>query len=142
MRTRHEPPGNLVAAILEHRERATAILRDPHAVAEVLGEAAKQAAPDRRLCESLMPLGDFVRASVLGTYRAAEEEDVALALAAAMYVASAWDLSPDHMPGGLQDDQRAVAWVHQQLAEPLVEFVAWQRAAAKRYRTVFSTRPR
>jgi uncharacterized membrane protein YkvA (DUF1232 family) len=127
-----EPPGKLIAAILEHHAEAAAMLGDPRAVEAVLREADGRGQPDGVLRDALGPLVRLTRAYVNGAYTVPESDEVAWALAAAMYVASPWDLAPDYLPGGLYDDQRVAVWVSERIHETLVFFAEWERVRAKR----------
>jgi uncharacterized membrane protein YkvA (DUF1232 family) len=127
-----EPPGKLVAAILDHHVEAGALLADPAAVEKVLLEADFRGRPDQELREALAPLVRLVHAYVSGAYSAPEPDEVAWALAAAMYVASPWDLAPDYMPGGLYDDRRVATWVSEHIHETLMFFGEWERVRRRR----------
>jgi uncharacterized membrane protein YkvA (DUF1232 family) len=122
--------------------QAEQTIHDRAAVEAVLKEAGELSEHHPPLREVLDPLHRLVRAYVSGAYPQADEDDVAWALAAVMYVASPWDLTPDYLPGGLYDDIRVNTWVAERIWETLAHFDEWDRLRVKRERaTSFFTPP-
>lgn len=111
-----------------HAER---LLSDREAVEKQLVEARARGQGSRTLHDLLSPLRRLIGAHIHGSYPSADEDDVAWALAAAMYVASAWDLAPDHLPAGLRDDEMAVAWTLEHIEDTLIRFEEWERIPGK-----------
>ena len=124
--------GQLLAAVEGFRAQAGPLLADRAAVEALLDEARERSAPSPTLQERLAPLWRLVRAHVRGTYTAADEDDVAWALAAVMYVASPWDVAPDYLPRGLFDDEVVAVWVLERIGETAAAFAEWDRAERKR----------
>src|SRR4051794_39585571 len=86
------------------QRRAADVLTDVPLVEDLLARADARATESEALRGSLAPLRRLIRSYVRGSYRDADAGDVALALAAVMYVAA-------HLPGGLRNDEKVVARV-------------------------------
>ena len=105
----------LETALEDFRDQAAALLAAGRPVDDVLAEAWTRAEPSDKLRQALVPLGRLVQAYSDGSYPYADEDDVAYALAALLYVVSPWDLDPDYLPGGLRDDELAAEWVRRHI---------------------------
>lgn len=102
------------------------MVEDSKAVEKVVETAQKRAARSQKLREDYRPLARLARSYAQGSYREAPKADAALALAAVMYVASPLDLVPDHLPGGLRDDEQVVSWARVRLDATLRAYYAWE----------------
>lgn len=126
--------GRMMLSVDQLRVEAIHLLSDPAAVETALSEASRRAALDPALAKHYDPLHRLVAGHVSGAYDKADDEDVAWALAAVLYVASAWDLTPDYLPRGLDDDRQVTERVAERIKRTLVAFGLWERVEAKRRR--------
>lgn len=133
------PHGRFVEVVEPFHAHAQAALHDLPFIDQTLEEARKRAVPSQALTESLNPLLGLVHAHVHGEFVGADRDHVAWALAAAMYVVSPWDLTPDYLPHGLRDDEQVTAAVVEMISETVYEYEGWARAAAKRARARSTT---
>lgn len=123
-------PGAVLDPFLEPARDA---LATPAEIGTVLKEAERRAAHSAVLTEKVPTLCAFVAAHVNELYDA-DEDEVIVALAALLYVASPWDQAPDYLPHGLHDDEVVARGVVDELAVALREFEDWRNPPASRPR--------
>jgi uncharacterized membrane protein YkvA (DUF1232 family) len=126
------PSGKLIEALERYRDQAETMLETPAAVESVVESAQGRAEGFPSLKDEVATLSRLVTAHLAGTHTVHDSEDVAWAVAGLMYVASPWDLAPDYLPSGLQDDERACAWVVERIRGTLTVFDAWERPSGSR----------
>ena len=119
-----DPPGKLVAAVHEAHRHAGRMLGNPAAVDAALTSAASATDASAELARTLPPLLALVRDYQSGRWRDCDRDDIEWALAAIIYVDAQWDLVPDYLARGLQDDEQVVAWVGRRIFKTLVEHQA------------------
>ena len=122
------------AALQPFVEPARDALATPAEIGLVLKEAERRATHSAALAETVPPLCALVAAHVNELYDDADEDDVILALAALLYVASPWDQTPDYLPHGLHDDEVVTRTVVDRLERTLREFEDWRNPRARRPR--------
>jgi uncharacterized membrane protein YkvA (DUF1232 family) len=115
-------------------EPARDALATPAEIGKTLKEAERRAAHSASLMESVPSLCALVAAHANELYDDADEDDVILALAALMYVASDWDEMPDYLPHGLHDDEVVTRNVVDRIERTLREFEDWRNPPARRPR--------
>lgn len=117
----------LDAALDRWKAKAAELLDDPPGVQKVTVAVRERAARHKALYDAVDPLLRLVRSHVRRSYREADLGDVALAAAALLYVASPIDLIPDHLPGGLRDDERVARWTSDKLQDALATYCEWEQ---------------
>jgi uncharacterized membrane protein YkvA (DUF1232 family) len=124
----------MMSAVEPYHARARQALRDTAFVEQTLVAAGDRAASSPTLTHALGPLRGLVEAHLAGDYRRASTDDVAWALAAAMYVVSPWDETPDYLPTGLRDDELVAETVLELIAETIEDYRAWEHQRRPRRR--------
>ena len=124
----------MLDAVEPYHARAGQALADLPFVEQTLAAAEDRARSNEKLAGLMRPLHGLVAAHVAGDYRRAAPDDVAWALAAAMYVVSPWDETPDYLPNGLRDDEHVAETVLELIADTVGDFVEWDRAQRRRRR--------
>jgi uncharacterized membrane protein YkvA (DUF1232 family) len=127
-------PARLAAALKPFEVQARQALARPDAIDAILREAGRRGQHSPKLAERLSPLLGLVKAYVRREWMEPEEEEIVLALAAVLYVVSPWDLAPDHMPGGLRDDELMTESVLERLETTIREYDEWRNPLEKRPR--------
>jgi uncharacterized membrane protein YkvA (DUF1232 family) len=127
-------PARLAAALKPFEVQARQALARPDAIDDILREAGRRGLHSPKLQERLGPLLGLVKAHVRSEFRGADEDEIVLALAAVLYVVSPWDLAPDHMPGGLRDDELMAESVLEQLEPVIREYDEWRNPIDRRPR--------
>ena len=122
----------MIDAIEPYHAQARRALGDLAFIEQTLAAAADRAAASEKLTKSMAPLRGLVEAHAAGEYRRATADDVAWALAAAMYVVSPWDETPDYLPHGLRDDEHVADTVLELIAETVDDYREWDRARRRR----------
>lgn len=124
----------MLDVIEPYHVRARQALGDPPFVEQTLAAAQDRAGASEKLTRSLGPLSGLVQAHMAGDYQRATPEDVAWALAAAMYVVSPWDETPDYLPHGLRDDEHVAETVLELIAETIEDYRGWAHRRKPRRR--------
>ena len=124
----------MLSAVEPYHARARKALADAPFVEQTLGAAGDRAASSPALTQALRPLRGLVEAHVAGDYRRASTDDVAWALAAAMYVVSPWDETPDYLPTGLRDDELVAETVLELIADTIEDYRTWEHQRRPRRR--------
>ena len=110
------------------RSRAVDRLEDVTFVDDLVDRVQTRVARHRTLRTDLDPLTRLSRSYARGSWRDCPPSEVALALAAVMYVQSPLDAVPDWLPGGLNDDEAVVKWVSARISGTLERYAEWEAA--------------
>jgi uncharacterized membrane protein YkvA (DUF1232 family) len=121
-----DTPSKASSILNSFRMRAGEVLSDVPLVEDLLDRADARSKKNAVLRESLAPLRRLIRSYVRGSYRDADPEDVAWALAAVMYVASPLDAIPDFLRRGMGDDEKVAAWVLRRVDATICAYEAWE----------------
>src|SRR3954447_12541483 len=121
-----DTPSKARGILNRFQRRAADVLTDVPLVEDLLERADARATKSEALRESLAPLRRLIRSYVRGSYRDADPGDVALALAAVMYVASPLDAIPGYLRGGLRDDEKVAARVPRRIDRAIRAYEAWE----------------
>jgi uncharacterized membrane protein YkvA (DUF1232 family) len=124
----------MLDVIEPYHPRARKALGDLPFVEQTLAVAADRARPSAKLTKALIPLRGLVEDHLAGEYQRAAPDDVAWALAAAMYVVHDWDATPDYLPNGLRDDEQVAETVHDLIAETVEDYRSWAHRRRPRRR--------
>lgn len=68
----------------------------------------------------------MVRAYAKGEYRGLSTGNIALSIAALLYILSPLDLIPDFIVGGMLDDIALLTWLYGNISEEIEQFLQWE----------------
>ncbi len=68
----------------------------------------------------------LVKAYTAGEYRGISAANIALSIAAILYVLSPLDLIPDFIVGGMLDDIALLSWLYKNVEGEMEEFLQWE----------------
>jgi uncharacterized membrane protein YkvA (DUF1232 family) len=114
-------------------KRAYALMRRPLTVFRLLKRAGKYIKRYDSLAEftadvktNFERLVRLVRAYTKGEYRGISAGNIALSIAAILYVVSPIDFIPDFIAGGMLDDIAILTWLYNNVETEIEEFLQWE----------------
>lgn len=114
-------------------KRAYALMRRPLTIFRLLKrsvahfrkyDSLQEFASDAR--EQFDRIVRLVRAYAKGEYRGVSRTNIALSIAALLYVLSPLDLIPDFIVGGMLDDIALLTWLYKNVEEEIEQFLQWE----------------
>ncbi|MGH1336336.1 MAG: YkvA family protein [Aureispira sp.] len=114
-------------------KRAYALLRRPLTIFALLKNAVahfrkydsiQEFATDVK--EQFERIVRLVQAYAKGEYRGVSAKNVALSIAALLYVLSPLDLIPDFIAGGMLDDLALLTWLYKNMEGEIEQFLLWE----------------
>lgn len=108
----------------EWLDKSKEYISKPEKIKELLTKVVKMFDKEelQDVLDDLKCLYSYVRDITTGKYKDYNVSDLALAIAALIYLVSPLDLIPDFLPGGLLDDAAVIAWAIKQLHEELAKY--------------------
>ena len=111
--------------------RAEQLIRNPRELLGLLEVAERRLdrlseGPFGKVVDDVKTLLRLVRAYATGQYRDVSGKNIALAVAAVVYLVSPLDVIPDFLPGGFTDDAAVVGFVIRKIGTELARFQAWE----------------
>ena len=108
----------------EWLDKSKEYISKPEKVKELLTKVVKMF--DKKELQDVLAdlkcLYNYVHDITTGKYKDYNVSNLALAIAALVYLVSPLDLFPDFLPGGLLDDAAVIAWAIKQLHEELAKY--------------------
>jgi uncharacterized membrane protein YkvA (DUF1232 family) len=114
-------------------DQAKQLIRNPRELLGILDAAERRLdrlspGPFATVVDDVKTLLRLVRSYATGDYRDVSARNLALAVAAVVYLVSPLDVIPDFLPFGFTDDAAVVGFVLGKIGTELVRFRAWEQA--------------
>lgn len=108
----------------EWLDKSKEYISKPEKIKELLTKVVKMFDKEelQDVLADLKCLYGYVRDVTTGKYKDYNVSNLALAIAALVYLVSPLDFIPDVLPGGLLDDAAVIAWAIKQLHEELARY--------------------
>lgn len=108
----------------EWLDKSKEYISKPEKIKELLTKVVKMFDKEelQDVLADLKCLYGYVRDVTTGKYKDYNVSNLALAIAALVYLVSPLDFIPDLLPGGLLDDAAVIAWAIKQLHEELAKY--------------------